>query len=92
MVHHDSVVYGDSDDLFVLCQNFTSNEDMTTSGECTFMNMLDTDFQGSCISSTMMHGTTNAYYYEHGMNMIINKQQPLLIYLMKSILLFVQWW
>ena len=29
------------------------------------MNMLDTDFQGSCISSTMMHGTTNAYYYEH---------------------------
>ena len=38
------------------------------------MNMLDTDFQGSCISSTMMHGTTNAYYYEHGMNMIINGQ------------------
>ena len=57
----------------VLCQNFSNNEDMTTSGECTFMNMLDTDFQGSCISSTMMHGTTNAYYYEHGMNMIINK-------------------
>ena len=70
---NDSVVYGDADDIFVLCQNFTSNEDMTTSGECTFMNMLDTDFQGSCISSTMMHGTTNAYYYEHGMNMIINK-------------------
>ena len=71
---NDSVVYGDADDIFVLCQNFTSNEDMTTSAECTFMNMLDTDFQGSCISSTMMHGTTNAYYYEHGMNMIINKE------------------
>ena len=37
-----------SDDIFVIAQNFTSNEDMTTSGECTFMNMLDTDFQGSC--------------------------------------------
>tara|TARA_X000001036_G_C20660282_1_gene798640 strand:- start:320 stop:1330 length:1011 start_codon:yes stop_codon:yes gene_type:complete len=69
----DSIVYGDSDDIFVLCQNFSSNEDMTTSGECTFMNMLDTDFQGSCISSTMMHGETNSYYYEHGLNMIINK-------------------
>tara|TARA_B100000482_G_C12573603_1_gene285013 strand:+ start:49 stop:705 length:657 start_codon:yes stop_codon:yes gene_type:complete len=69
----DSIVYGDSDDIFVLCQNFSSNEDMTTSGECTFMNMRDTDFQGSCISSTMMHGDTNSYYYEHGLNMIINK-------------------
>ena len=68
-----SVVYGDSDDLMVLCQNFSSNEDMTTSGECTFMNMLDTDFQGSCISSTMMHGSSNTHYYEHGMNIISNK-------------------
>ena len=70
---NDSVVYGDADDLFVLAQNFTSNEDCTTSGECTFMNMLDTDFQGSCISSTMMHGSTNTHYYEHGMNFITNK-------------------
>ncbi len=70
---YDSVVYGDADDIFVLCQNFSANEDMTTSGECTFMNMLNTDFQGSCISSTMMHGTTNTYYYEHGLNMIMNK-------------------
>ena len=68
-----SVVYGDSDDLFVFCQNFSNNEDMTTSGECTFMNMLDTDFQGSCISSTMMHGSTNTHYFEHGMNIITNK-------------------
>ena len=68
-----SVVNGDSDDIFVLCQNFSNNEDMTTSGECTFFNMLDTDFQGSCMSSTMMHGTTNTHYYEHGMNMISNK-------------------
>lgn len=68
-----SVVYGDSDDLFVLCQNYSASEDMTASGECTFMNMLDTDFQGSCISSTMMHGTTNTHYYEHGMNFITNK-------------------
>ena len=67
------VVYGDSDDLMVLCQNFSSNEDMTTSGHCIFMNMLDTDFQGSCISNTMMHGTSNTYYYEHGMNMMQNK-------------------
>ena len=70
---NDSVVYGDADDIFVLCQNFSNNEDMTTSGECTFMNMLDTDFQGSCLSSTMMHGTSNTFYYEHGMNMISNK-------------------
>ena len=69
----NSVVYGDSDDLMVLCQNFSSNEDMTNSGHCIFMNMLDTDFQGSCISSTMMHDASNSYYYEHGMNMIINK-------------------
>ena len=68
-----SVVYGDSDDLMVFCQNFSNNEDMTTSGECTFMNMLDTDFQGSCISSTMMHGSTNTFYYEHGLNIISNK-------------------
>ena len=68
-----SVVYGDSDDLMVFCQNFSNNEDMTTSGECTFMNMLDTDFQGSCISSTMMHGSTNTHYFEHGMNIITNK-------------------
>ena len=67
------VVYGDSDDLMVFAQNFSSNEDMTTSGECTFMNMLDTDFQGSCISSTMMHGSSNTYYYEHGLNMMQNK-------------------
>ena len=71
--NQNSVVYGDSDDLFVLCQNFASNQDMTSSGECTFFNMLDTDFQGSCISSTMMHDASNSYYYEHGMNMIINK-------------------
>ena len=68
-----SVVYGDSDDLMVLCQNFSSNEDMTTSGHCIFMNMLDTDFQGSCISNSMMHGSSNTYYYEHGMNMMQNK-------------------
>ena len=68
-----SVVYGDSDDLMVLCQNFSSNEDMTTSGHCIFMNMLDTDFEGSCISNTMMHGSSNTYYYEHGMNMMQNK-------------------
>ena len=68
-----SVVYGDSDDIMVLCQNFSNNEDMTTSGECTFMNMLDTDFQGSCISSTMMHGSTNTHYFEQGMNFITNK-------------------
>ena len=67
------VVYGDSDDLMVLCQNFSSNEDMTNSGHCIFMNMLDTDFQGSCISNTMMHGSSNTYYYEHGMNMMQNK-------------------
>ena len=68
-----NVVYGDSDDLMVLCQNFSSNEDMTTSGHCIFMNMLDTDFEGSCISNTMMHGSSNTYYYEHGMNMMQNK-------------------
>ena len=68
-----SVVYGDSDDLMVIAQNFTSNEDMTTSGECTFMNMLDTDFQGSCISSAMLHGSSNTNYYEHGINIIGNK-------------------
>ena len=68
-----SVVYGDSDDIMVLCQNFSSNEDMTTSGHCVFMNMLDTDFQGSCISNSMMHGSSNTFYYEHGMNMISNK-------------------
>ena len=68
-----NVVYGDSDDLMVLCQNFSSNEDMTTSGHCIFMNMLDTDFEGSCISNTMMHGSSNTFYYEHGMNMMQNK-------------------
>ena len=68
-----SIVYGDSDDIMVLCQNFSSNEDCTTSGECTFMNMLNTDFQGSCISSTMMHGSSNTNYYEHGINIIQNK-------------------
>ena len=46
---------------------------MTTSGHCVFMNMLDTDFQGSCISNSMMHGSSNTFYYEHGMNMISNK-------------------
>ena len=71
--NYNSVVYGDSDDIFVLCQNFSNNEDMTTSGECTFMNMLDTDFQGSCISSTMMHGTSNSHYFENGLNIISNK-------------------
>ena len=69
----NSVVYGDSDDIMVFCQNFSSNEDMTTSGECTFMNMLDTDFQGSCISKTMMYGSSNTDYYEHGINIISNK-------------------
>ena len=71
--NQDSVVYGDSDDLFVFCQNFGSNEDMTTSGECTFMNMLDTDFQGSCISNTLMFGSTSGAYYEHGINCVTNK-------------------
>ena len=68
----NSVVYGDSDDLMVLCQNFSNNEDMTASGECTFMNMLDTDFQGSCISSTMMYGSSNTDYFEQGINIISN--------------------
>ena len=69
----DSVVYGDSDDLFVFCQNFGSNEDMTTSGHCVFMNMLDTDFQGTSISNTLMYGSTSGAYYEHGINVITNK-------------------
>lgn len=71
--NQDSVVYGDSDDLFVFCQNFGSNEDMTTSGHCTFMNMLDTDFQGTCISNTLMFGSTSGAYYEHGINCVTNK-------------------
>ena len=37
------------------------------------MNMLDTDFQGSCISSAMLHGSSNTNYYEHGINIIGNK-------------------
>tara|TARA_B100000886_G_scaffold327402_1_gene274807 strand:- start:46 stop:696 length:651 start_codon:yes stop_codon:yes gene_type:complete len=68
-----SIVYGDSDDIMVLAQNFSSNEDCTTWGECTFINMLDTDFQGSCISSSALHGSSNTNYYEHGINIIQNK-------------------
>ena len=33
------VVYGDGYDIGTLCQNMSSNEDMTTSGMCTFMNI-----------------------------------------------------
>ena len=70
--NQNSVVYGDSDDLLVFCQNFSNNEDMLAMGTCEFHNFQTADFQAFSISETIMHGSTNSNYFEHGHNLLQN--------------------
>ena len=70
--NQNSVVYGDNDDLLVFCQNFTSNEDMLAMGTCEFHNFQTADIPAFSISETIMHGSTNSNYFEHGHNLLQN--------------------
>ena len=56
----NSVVYGDSDDILVFCQNFSNNEDMLAMGTCEFHNFQTADIPAFSISETIMHGSTNS--------------------------------
>ena len=68
----NSVVYGDSDDLLVFCQNFSNNEDMLAMGTCEFHNFQTTDIPAFSISETIMHGSSNTDYFEKGHNILQN--------------------
>ena len=68
----NSVVYGDSDDILVFCQNFSNNEDMLAMGSCEFHNFQTTDIPAFSISQTIMHGSTNNDYFEKGHNILGN--------------------
>ena len=70
--NQNSVVYGDSDDLLVFCQNFSNNEDMLAMGTCEFHNFQTDDFPAFSISETIMHGSTNSNYFEKGHNLLQN--------------------
>jgi len=65
----DSVVYGDGYDIGTLCQNFSSNEDIYATGFCDILNPQVSTDPMCVISNTNMHGSTNSFYYEHGMNL-----------------------
>tara|TARA_B100001939_G_scaffold248512_1_gene215603 strand:+ start:912 stop:1562 length:651 start_codon:yes stop_codon:yes gene_type:complete len=64
----NSVVYGDGYDIGTLCQNFSANEDIYTSGFCEVLNPQVSTDPMTVISQTIMHGTTNTNYFEHGVN------------------------
>ena len=68
----NSVVYGDSDDLLVFCQNFSNNEDMLAMGSCEFHNFQTANIPAFSISNTIMHGSTNTDYFETGHNILQN--------------------
>ena len=68
----NSVVYGDSDDLLVFCQNFSNNEDMLAVGSCEFHNFQTADIPAHATSRTIMHGTTNSDYFMDGVNILQN--------------------
>ena len=70
--NQNSVVYGDTDDILVFCQNFSNNENMLAMGSCEFHNFQTADFPAYSISETIMHGSTNANYFEHGHNLLQN--------------------
>ncbi len=67
-----SVVYGDSDDILVFCQNSASNEDMLAMGSCEFHNFQTADLPAFCLSNTVMHGTSNTNYLDTGFNILQN--------------------
>ena len=68
----NSVVYGDSDDILVFCQNFSNNEDMLAMGSCEFHNFQTADIPAYSWSNTVMHGSTNTNYFYHGHNHLQN--------------------
>ena len=68
----NGVVYGDSDDILVFCQNFSSSEDMLAMGSCEFHNFQTTDIPAFSISDTIMHGSSSTDYLEKGLNILQN--------------------
>ena len=67
-VNQNSVVYGDGYDIGTLCQNFSSNEDIYASGFCEVLNPQVSTDPMTVISNTIMHGSSNSFYFEHGIN------------------------
>ena len=70
--NQNSVVYGDSDDILVFCQNFSNNENMLAMGTCEFHNFQTADIPAFSVSETIMHGSTNSNYFEHAHNLLQN--------------------
>ena len=64
----NGVVYGDGYDIGTLCQNFSVNEDIYTSGFCEVLNPQVSTDPMCVISNTLMHGSSSLDYFEQGVN------------------------
>ena len=62
------VVYGDGYDIGTLCQNSASNEDMYCAGSCEVLNPQVSTDPMTVISNTIMHGSSNSFYLDSGVN------------------------
>lgn len=65
----NGLVYGDGYDIGTLCQNFALNEDIYASGFCEVLNPQVSTDPMTVISQTIMHGSTNSFYLENGVNL-----------------------
>ena len=64
----NGVVYGDGYDIGTLCQNMSSNEDAYVNGVCDVLNPQVSTDPMTVYGTTIMHGSTNANYFHHSVN------------------------
>ena len=62
------IVYGDGYDIGTLCQNMSSNEDAYVNGVCDVLNPQVSTDPMTVIGNTIMHGSTNSFYLDYGVN------------------------
>jgi len=64
----NSVVYGDGYDIGTLCQNMSNNEDAYVNGFCDVLNPQVSTDPMTVFGNTIMHGSTNNFYYHNSIN------------------------
>ena len=64
----NGAVYGDGYDIGTLCQNTSSNEDCYVNGFCDVLNPQVSTDPMTVFGNTIMHGSTNNFYYHNSIN------------------------
>lgn len=64
----NGAVYGDGYDIGTLCQNMASNEDAYVNGFCEVLNPQVSTDPMTVYGTTIMHGSSNANYFHHSVN------------------------